>query len=417
MNTDTQNIDLNNLDKSEWQSFRFEEIAAKISENVNPSKTELDIYVGLEHLDAEDIHIRRKGKPSDVTGGKLKCYPGDIIFGKRRAYQRKAAIVNFEGICSAHAFVFRANPEVIVPELFPFFLHSDQFMHRMVDISVGGLSPTINWGDLKHQEFFLPPKSQQKQLAELLWAMDDVIEKERAVLEKLVLNLNSYIWQIFTSHITNSDYSFKKSRSLFQTRWEDRKLPNSWRTIRLVDAVSNSQNGFAEGKRDEHGISQLRMNNVTRDGRLDLEKVALIPKKENIDRYLIAINDVLFCNTNSEDLVGKSIIATHEIDGFSFSNHFTRLRANKNILTQKFLYLWLKFHFDIGLFERICTRWIGQAAVQSESLLRLYMEVPPISEQEIAANYCSEIEINIDKVKSQIASSQALQKSLINQLF
>jgi restriction endonuclease S subunit len=117
-----------------------------------------------------------------VSGGKLKCYPGDVIFGKRRAYQRKAAIVDFEGICSAHAFVFRANPDLIDPKLFPFFLHSDQFMHRMVDISVGGLSPTINWGDLKHQEFLLPPKEEQTKLAELLWAMDEVIEKEKQTL-------------------------------------------------------------------------------------------------------------------------------------------------------------------------------------------------------------------------------------------
>ena len=172
-------IDLNNLDKSTWETFEFEEIAFKISETVDPNKTDLPIYVGLEHLDAEDIHIRRTGTPDDVNGQKLKCYPGDVIFGKRRAYQRKAAIVDFEGICSAHAFVLRANPEVIDPKLFPFFLHSDQFMHRAVDISVGGLSPTINWGDLKHQEFLLPPKDQQAQLAELLWAMDEVIEVEK----------------------------------------------------------------------------------------------------------------------------------------------------------------------------------------------------------------------------------------------
>jgi type I restriction enzyme, S subunit len=185
MEATAQNIDLKNLDKSRWETFRFEEIASKISETVNPNTTELETYVGLEHLDAEDIHIRRKGTPDDVSGGKLKCYPGDVIFGKRRAYQRKAAIVDFEGICSAHAFVFRANSEVIDPKLFPFFLHSDQFMHRMVDISVGGLSPTINWGDLKHQEFLLPPKDQQAQLAKLLWAMDEVIEREREVLERL----------------------------------------------------------------------------------------------------------------------------------------------------------------------------------------------------------------------------------------
>src|SRR5690554_5597056 len=175
----THKIDLNNLDKSTWETFKFEDIAQRISETVNPNTTDLEIYVGLEHIDADDIHIRRKGVPSNVKGGKLRCYPGDVIFGKRRAYQRKAAIVDFDGICSAHAFVFRANPETIDPKLFPFFLHSDQFMHRMVDISVGGLSPTINWSDLRHQKFLLPPKNQQARLAELLWAMDDVIEKER----------------------------------------------------------------------------------------------------------------------------------------------------------------------------------------------------------------------------------------------
>jgi len=153
-----EKIDLNNLNKSTWESFRFEEITNRVAEGVDPNTTTLEKYVGLEHIDADNIHIKRFGTPDDVSGGKLKCYPGDVIFGKRRAYQRKAAIVDFEGICSAHAFVFRANPEVIDPKLFPFFLHSDQFMHRAVDISVGGLSPTINWGDLKGQEFLLPSK-------------------------------------------------------------------------------------------------------------------------------------------------------------------------------------------------------------------------------------------------------------------
>jgi type I restriction enzyme, S subunit len=202
MEATTQKIDLKNIVKSDWETFRFEEIASKISETVDPNSTTLETYVGLEHLDAEDLHIRRKGTPDDVSGGKLKCYPGDVIFGKRRAYQRKAAIVDFEGICSAHAFVFRANPKVIDPKLFPFFLHSDQFMHRMVDISVGGLSPTINWGDLKHQEFLLPPKDQQAQLAELLWAMDEVIEREKGVLNNAE-TIKRSLFKKFTSQEEN----------------------------------------------------------------------------------------------------------------------------------------------------------------------------------------------------------------------
>lgn len=50
-------------------------------------------------------------------------------------------------------------------------------MHRAVDISVGSLSPTINWGTLKHQEFLLPPKEQQAKIAELLWAADEMVER------------------------------------------------------------------------------------------------------------------------------------------------------------------------------------------------------------------------------------------------
>jgi restriction endonuclease S subunit len=182
-----EKITFKNLDKSNWKTYRFDQIARKISDAVDPNTTELDIYIGLEHLDSESIHVNKRGTPSEVGGGKLKCYPGDIIFGKRRAYLRKAALVDFEGICSAHAFVLRAIPEVMNPRLFPFFLHSDLFMHCAVDISVGGLSPTINWGQLKEQEFLLPPKDVQPQLTELLWAMDDVLQLNRRLFESINL--------------------------------------------------------------------------------------------------------------------------------------------------------------------------------------------------------------------------------------
>ncbi len=180
-----QAIDLKNLDKSGWKTYRFDEIAKNISERVDPNNTNLEVYIGLEHIDPESIHIKRTGTPDDVDGQKLRCYPGDVIFGRRRAYQRKAAIATTDGFCSAHALVLRANPEVIDPRLFPFFLHSDAFMHRAVDISVGSLSPTINWGTIKHQEFMLPPKDQQAKLAELFLVMDKVIVNEGKVLNKI----------------------------------------------------------------------------------------------------------------------------------------------------------------------------------------------------------------------------------------
>ncbi len=175
---------LDRLDKTHWPTFRFDEIARNVSERVDPGATDLDVYVGLEHIDSGSLHIKRTGTPADVEGQKLRVYPGDIIFGRRRAYQRKAAIATFDGICSAHALVLRAHDAVIDPRLLPFFLHSDAFMHRAIDISVGGLSPTINWGDLKKEEFRLPPRAQQARLAELLWAADAVGEGYATVIQR-----------------------------------------------------------------------------------------------------------------------------------------------------------------------------------------------------------------------------------------
>lgn len=184
---------MNQLDKKHWKKFTFGEIAYIISEHVEPAETNLSVYVGLEHIDTDSIHLSRWGKPTDVDGIKLKFYKGDVIFGKRRAYQRKAALTMFDGICSAHAMVLRANKATIIPELFPFFLHSDSFMHRAVDISEGSLSPTIKWKTLAKQEFTLPPLDQQKELADLLWSAEQLLQTSADIKSKLNILFESKI--------------------------------------------------------------------------------------------------------------------------------------------------------------------------------------------------------------------------------
>mgnify|MGYP001607133647 CR=1 FL=1 len=82
----------NFLTAKDFEKVKFEKIALNISERVEPKQTNLEIYVGLEHLYSDDLVIRRKGKPEDVIGTKLKIYKDDIIFGKRRAYLRKVAV-------------------------------------------------------------------------------------------------------------------------------------------------------------------------------------------------------------------------------------------------------------------------------------------------------------------------------------
>src|SRR5437867_887095 len=132
-----------------WRKYRFDEMAVIVNDRIDdPSQADVAHYVGLEHLDSESLAIRRWGKPSDVEATKLQFRAGDIIFGRRRAYQRKLAVAHFDGICSAHAMVLRAKVEVVLSEFLPFFMQSGLFMERAREISVGSLSPTINWRSL-----------------------------------------------------------------------------------------------------------------------------------------------------------------------------------------------------------------------------------------------------------------------------
>lgn len=163
-----------------WQMVKFRDIAKHISKRVEPSETDLEIYVGLEHLDPDSLKIKRHGVPSDVEGQKLLVKKGQIIFGKRRAYQRKVAVADWDCICSAHAMVLEANPENVIPEFLPFFMQSDVFMNRAVVISEGSLSPTIKWKVLEQQLFPFPNITAQKRLLNTLVKLEDVLFKADA---------------------------------------------------------------------------------------------------------------------------------------------------------------------------------------------------------------------------------------------
>ncbi|WFP49280.1 restriction endonuclease subunit S [Methylomonas sp. EFPC3] len=164
--------------KPGWKVWRFDQMATNVNVRIdNPSESGMEHYVGLEHLDPDSLRIRRWGSPDDVEATKLMFKKGDIIFGRRRAYQRKLGVAEFDGICSAHAMVLRAKPEVVLPEFLPYFMQSDLFMNRAVEISVGSLSPTINWKTMAIQEFALPSISEQKELVIKFQAMDEAINK------------------------------------------------------------------------------------------------------------------------------------------------------------------------------------------------------------------------------------------------
>ena len=127
--------------------------------------------VGLEHLTPEEVSLTNWDENSDNTFTKM-FRKGNVLFGRRRAYLKKAAVAPFDGICSGDITVIEAIPDRVFPDLLPFIIQNDDLFTYAIGKSAGSLSPRVKWEYLKDYEFELPDMDRQKELSEILWAMD-----------------------------------------------------------------------------------------------------------------------------------------------------------------------------------------------------------------------------------------------------
>jgi len=171
-----------------WQTYEFGDLARNLTVAVkDPLSEGYERYVGLEHIEPGNMHIKSWGNVADGTTFTRVFKKGQVLFGKRRAYQRKAALAEFDGICSGDILVFEANEDNVIPELLPFIVQGDKFFDYAIKTSAGSLSPRTKFKDLANLKFKLPPLPEQKRLADLLWSVDGVIEQWKNVIESLTV--------------------------------------------------------------------------------------------------------------------------------------------------------------------------------------------------------------------------------------
>lgn len=340
--------------KPGWKIWRFDQMATNVNVRIdNPSESGMEHYVGLEHLDAESLKIRRWGTPDDVEATKLMFKKGDIIFGRRRAYQRKLGVAEFDGICSAHAMVLRAKPDVVLPDFLPFFMQSDLFMKRAVEISVGSLSPTINWKTMAIQEFVLPPINEQVRLVDLLQAIERTTESHRKIggsADKLVRSLLSDV------------------------------LNREWPAVDLGSVIQGTQYGLSINAGSDGQYPMLRMMNIE-DGicvENDIKYVDL--SKKDFEAYRLVDGDVLFNRTNSYELVGRT--GVYELEGdHVFASYLVRIKTVPEKLEPKFLALYLNSDFGRRQVLAYATKAVSQANVNASNLLRVRLPLLPLEVQ------------------------------------
>ena len=144
----------------------------------------------------------------------------------------------------------------------------------------------------------------------------------------------------------------------------DTDLPEGWAVTKLKSGIVKSvQPGFACGvnNRRGEGIAHLRPMNVTTEGRVDLTNLKYVPESRvDRDKRWLTTGDVLFNNTDSPELVGKT--AFYDLpEPKAFSNHMTRIRCNSDVLNPRFYAMALLAKWQQGYFLTVCSHHVSQS--------------------------------------------------------
>ena len=257
--------------------FKFDEIAFNSTEKKKPADEDKYTYLGLEHLDSDSIYVTRYGADVAPKGDKIIMKKGDVLLGKRRAHQKKVVIAPFDGIFSAHGMVLRSKEDVIDKDFFPMFIKSDYFLDAAIKISVGSLSPTINWRDLKELKFELPSLEEQRKLAEVLWAIYDMKDKYK----KLILATDELVKLQFIE--------------MFGDTLTDQSV---YKVVSLTSVFDKPQGGeWGKDDPDNTGVPVLRTTNFTDEGIIDFTDVAtrIIPL-DKVEKKSLSKGDILIGN-------------------------------------------------------------------------------------------------------------------------
>lgn len=314
--------------------------------------------VGLEHLVPDEVTLTAWDEGSDNTFTKM-FRKGNVLFGRRRAYLKKAAVAPFDGICSGDITVIEAIPDRILPELLPFIIQNDKLFDFAVGKSAGSLSPRVKWEHLKNYEFELPDMGKQRELAELLWAMDAT----RKSYQKLIAATDELVKSQFIERFGLPDNNVK-----------------GYRLGIIGDVISDVHYGTSAKASGDGKYIYIRMNNITYEGTLDLADVKRIDVADSeLENYVVRYGDVLFNRTNSRDLVGKTCVFDRK-EPMIIAGYIIRLRMNGQVLPE-YLSLFMNTRYAKKLLIGMAKGAVGQANINAKELQEIQIIIPPIDEQ------------------------------------
>jgi type I restriction enzyme, S subunit len=334
------------------------------------------------------------------------CRVADILFCVRgntagRLNRADQEYCIGRGISAIRGCLQRATTEF----LYYFLEHQRPIIYR-IGASAGSTFPNVGFHDLSSYNVALPPLSEQQGIASILSTVDDSIQKCDEIITKTQQLKTGLMHQLFTLGIGHA--MFKQT--------DLGEIPEEWEVVRLRELVAEVKPGFPSGERDPDGIVQLRMNNISIDGRIVLDSLLKVPTPKDVESYLLRQGDILFNNTNSVELIGKSAFFDGKLDYVTYSNHLTRIRVDKARVFPNWLLHVLIRKWQLNYFRSVCLRHVGQAGIRSADLLSIKVALPALSEQKEIASILSTLDEKKEKETQKKEALQYLKKGLMDDL-
>lgn len=393
-----------------WQWVKLGDVCSKINYGyTEKSNTEVIGPKFLRITDIQDNNVDWDNVPyCKIDDKKLKQYllnDKDIVIARTGATTGKSFLIHnpINSVFASYLIRIQLKKEILIPEHVWSYFQTIIYWKLIEENQSGLAQPGVNATKLSNLPIPLPPLPEQKRIVERLDSMLGKIKEARELIsdarDSFEIRRASILAKAFTGELTEKWRALRlrsgnaleseSSLSEVETSGHPYEIPETWQWVKLGEVIINSNSGFACGKKnelskdDENAYPHLRPNNIGYQGALNFDKIVYIPEdKVDASRKTLQEGDVLFNNTNSKELVGRSVLISDDCD-YAYSNHITKIQSNPNLIISNWLCYSINKLWIDGFWERICKKWVGQAGVNQNDLTeKTIIPLPPLEEQE-----------------------------------
>ncbi|WP_052696245.1 restriction endonuclease subunit S [Palaeococcus ferrophilus] len=314
---------------------------------------------------------------------KYRLRIGDLLFARIGATTGKATYIDREinSVFASYLIRLKVKRTDVFPK-FVFYFAQTPYYWANVKAEMGDkLRKGINAKELSRILVPLPPLEEQKRIVAKLDEVSKRLEEAKRLAREAREEAENLVASALHEVFSRAD-------------------KRGWEWVRLGEVAKDMKPGFARNKKhiSEDGVPHLRPNNID-VGHLNLEKVVKVKldEKINIKDYYLQKGDVLFNNTNSFELVGRAALVTEELP-WGYSNHITRIRVKEEVILPEWLTVSINYLWMQGYFRSVCTRWVGQAGVNMDTLKKTPIPLPPLEEQKRIVAYLDRISERAQKL-------------------